>query len=189
MEIDKIFYICTTDVALLLFKRQEKKYLMRSILIVCIVLLGVSCQGNLGGDSEKSIQEIQADGGVSSIIRSPVTANEPVDSINVAKMDFQIENYDFGEVLEGDIVTHKFDFVNTGKVPLIINGARSTCGCTVPEWPKEPVPPGESGTISVKFDTKNKKNNQTKAVTITANTYPAQTKVFLKGFVIPKDNN
>ena len=162
---------------------------MRIILSVLILVVGLAaCQNNeLGSKSEKTIQEIQADGDVSSIIRSPVTASDQQDTVNVAQMSFESELYNFGEVLEGDVVKHTFKFTNTGKVPLIINGARSTCGCTVPDWPREPIPPGESGVIGVKFDTKNKKNNQNKPITITANTYPAQTKVYIEGFVIPKE--
>ncbi len=89
---------------------------------------------------------------------------------------------------EGEVVEHTYTFTNTGKAPLIIRGARSTCGCTVPEWPEEPIPPGQSGKIEVKFNTAGKKNQQTKPVTITANTYPTTTKVLLKGFVKPEDD-
>jgi hypothetical protein len=148
-----------------------------------------ACQDGLTSGSEKTIEEIKADGEVSSIIRNPVTATENADTVNVAKMVFEEDSYDFQEVLEGDVVKHSFHFKNEGKVPLIISGARSTCGCTVPEWPKDPIAPGEKGVIEVKFDTKNKKNKQSKPVTITANTYPAQTKVFLTGFVIPREEN
>lgn len=146
--------------------------------------------GQPGAVSEKSVEEIKQDGPIrnADIIRSPVSANEPLDTVNVAKMTFEETRYDFGEVQEGDIVEHVFAFTNTGKSPLIINSARSTCGCTVPEWPKEPIAPGESGVINVRFNTKNKKNKQTKPVTITANTYPTTTKVFVTGFVNPAES-
>jgi hypothetical protein len=144
-----------------------------------------ACQNN-SSSSEKSIEEVKADSKISSIIRNPVTANEPLDTINVAKITFENDNYNFGEVDEGAIVEHTFKFTNTGKVPLIITNARSTCGCTVPEWPKEPVEPGATGEIHVQFNTKNKKNEQVKPVTITANTYPSATKIFVNGFVNPK---
>jgi len=140
--------------------------------------------------SEKSVEEIKQDGPIrnSDIIRNPVSANEPLDTVNVAKMTFEEPRFDFGEVQEGEVVEHVFEFTNTGQSPLIINSARSTCGCTVPEWPKEPIPPGESGVINVRFNTKNKKNKQTKPVTITANTYPTTTKVFVTGFVNPAES-
>lgn len=144
-----------------------------------------SCQQNRFSQSEKSVQEIKADGPISNadIIRNPVTAEGPVDTVNVAKMSFEETTFDFGEVREGDIVKHTYKFVNTGKVPLIISDARSTCGCTVPTWPEEPIEPGAGGEIQVQFNTSNKGREQRKPITISANTYPAQTIVYLKGFV------
>jgi len=133
------------------------------------------------------VEEIQTEGKISSIIRSPVTANGMEDTLNVAKMKFEQYEFDFGEVKEGDEVERVFKFENVGKVPLLISHASSSCGCTVPEWPKEAIEPGEEGEILVRFNTTNKPNNQEKSVSITANTYPSVTKVMLKGFVNPKD--
>ena len=135
--------------------------------------------------SEKSIEEIRSSDLVSNsaIIRNPVSANEVTDTVNVAKMTFEETIYEFGEVDAGAIVTHTFNFTNTGKVPLIISDARSTCGCTVPDWPEELIHPGEKGAIKVKFNTKNMLRSQKKPVTIIANTYPSETKVYLSGFV------
>ena len=81
------------------------------------------------------------------------------------------------------MVEHTFSFTNQGKVPLLITDARSTCGCTVPEWPRQPIAPGQVAEISVRFDTQQKFNQQNKPVTITANTLPAQTTIYLRGFV------
>ncbi len=136
----------------------------------------------------KMIQGIKSDGTTSNadIIRNPITLGGELDTINVAKIQFEEMKHDFGTVKEGDIVDHVFKFKNTGKIPLIISDARSTCGCTVPKWPKEPIEPGESGTIPVKFDTKSKPKNQSKEITITANTYPKETKLYVVGFVTPK---
>lgn len=146
-----------------------------------------SCQGENTQTSEKSVDEIKAEGKISSIIRNPVTANEPTDTVNVAKMVFEETSYNFGEIEEGEIVNHTYKFTNTGTVPLLISNARSTCGCTVPVWPKDPVAPGESGELKVEFNSKGKKNTQKKPVTITANTYPSSTKVFLEGYVKSKE--
>ncbi|MCB0570303.1 MAG: DUF1573 domain-containing protein [Phaeodactylibacter sp.] len=155
--------------------------------------LALSCNNSGQPDtaSEKSVDEIKSEGPISNadIIRSPVTADEPVDTNNVAKMAFEEPSFDFGEVKEGEAVEHTFAFTNTGKAPLIINNARSTCGCTVPDWPREPIAPGHSGVISVRFDTHHKQNKQSKPITITANTYPATTRVFLSGFVHPADDS
>ncbi|NRB62795.1 MAG: DUF1573 domain-containing protein [Saprospiraceae bacterium] len=122
-------------------------------------------------------------GSNASIIRNPVEANQPLDSNAIASIQFDQTIFDFGEVMEGVLVEHTFSFANKGKVPLLITDARSTCGCTVPEWPRQPIPPGQVAEISVRFDTKQKFNQQNKPVTITANTLPAQTTIYLRGFV------
>ncbi|MFK8165025.1 MAG: DUF1573 domain-containing protein [Lewinella sp.] len=120
------------------------------------------------------------------LIRNPVDAGlDNIDTVNVAKLTFTEANeYAFGSVKEGEVITHDFTFTNTGKVPLLITKARSTCGCTVPAYPEQPIAPGAEGIISVAFDTKNKYGRQRKAVTITANTYPASTVVYMDGTVI-----
>lgn len=158
--------------------KKETKFLV--FFVLCAWGL-VSCQGDPG--REKRVESVPVDGSISSIIRNPATANAPLDTVNVAKISFEEPEYDFGEVTEGEEVTHVFRFTNTGKVPLLITDARSTCGCTVPSWPTEAVSPGAGGEIRVVFNTLNKVNEQHKEVTITANTYPAQTKIALVGNV------
>lgn len=99
-------------------------------------------------------------------------------------MQFSKEEHDFGTINDGDIVEHKFSFKNVGEAPLIITNATATCGCTVPEWPKEPIAVGGSGEILVRFNSKNKPGNQAKTVTITANTYPSANKVRIRANVL-----
>ena len=98
-------------------------------------------------------------------------------------MEFGESEFDFGTVDDGEKVNHNYKFTNTGSEPLIISNAKGSCGCTVPSWPKEPIPPGGTGEIQVQFDSKNKKGRQTKRVTITANTDPAQTFLTITGEV------
>ena len=150
-----------------------------------LLFLFFSCQEQ-SHNQEKSLQEIKASTTSvrnSDIVRNPVTADNPVDTLNVAKMAFDNIRHRYGAVKEGAIVTHTFTFKNVGKAPLIISNAKSTCGCTVPEWPKEPIPIGGTGEIFVKFDTKNKENFQTKPIFITANTHPSETTLYLMGKV------
>ena len=87
----------------------------------------------------------------------------------------------FGDITEGEIVEHTFEIVNNGEVPLIIESAKPSCGCTVPDWPKEPIPVGGKGQIFVKFDSKGKKGAQNKSITVTANTEPAINTLYLRG--------
>ena len=99
-------------------------------------------------------------------------------------MAFAETEYNFGKVKAGEKVEHEYTFKNNGKEPLVISNAKGSCGCTVPEWPKEPIAPGASGKIKVNFDSKGKSGPQTKQVTITANTDPVQTILYIKGDVI-----
>lgn len=125
---------------------------------------------------------------VSDIIRNPVSASQPLDTTNVARFEFEETTYNFGTVKEGDKVKHVFKFKNVGTVPLIITHARSTCGCTVPKWPKDAIEPGATSQISVVFNTTKKTNKQKKPVIITSNAYPSVVKVFIEGFVTPDPN-
>jgi hypothetical protein len=95
--------------------------------------------------------------------------------------------YDFGIADEGAIVKHVYKFTNTGSEPLIISNAKGSCGCTVPQWPKQPIPPGGRGEIAVEFDTKGKPGRQTKHVTVIANTSPAETHLEITGEVRSKE--
>ena len=87
-------------------------------------------------------------------------------------------------------MTKAFKFINTGKEPLIISKANASCGCTVPEWPKDAIAPGKSGEIKVVFDSKGKGavggRDESKRVTITANTDPADTYLTIKGKIDKK---
>src|SRR5690554_6773855 len=87
---------------------------------------------------------------------------------NGAKIDFTKEVHDYGTVKYGGNGTCKFEFKNSGNAPLIISRAQGSCGCTVPDWPKEPIAPGASAVISVKYDTK-RPGPINKSVTITSN--------------------
>lgn len=102
---------------------------------------------------------------------------------DVAVMTFTEEVYEFGTIQSGDKVSHVFKFTNTGTAPLVIKGAKSTCGCTVPRFPKEAVLPGQSAEISVVFNSKGKSGRQRKPINITANTTPVLTTVYIDGMV------
>ena len=102
---------------------------------------------------------------------------------NAPELKFDIETYDFGTIKQGDKVTHDFDFVNTGKEPLVISQATGSCGCTVPQWPKEPVAKGSKATIHVEFNSTGKMGMQDKTVTITSNSKSGQKVLHLKGNV------
>jgi Protein of unknown function (DUF1573) len=98
-------------------------------------------------------------------------------------LKFDEMSYAWGKIKEGEKMTHNFKFTNTGTNDLIISDARGSCGCTVPEWPKEPIKAGKSGELKVIFDSKGKVGEQSKTVTVTANTEPSNTVIMIKGTV------
>lgn len=100
-----------------------------------------------------------------------------------AQFTFDETEFNFGEVKEGEMVKHTYTFTNTGEIPLVIENASASCGCTVPNYPKEPIAPGAKSKIDVEFDTKGKAGMQNKTVTITANTKPAIFTLKLSGTV------
>lgn len=87
----------------------------------------------------------------------------------LAEITFEKNEHDFGNVTQGDKVSYDFEFTNTGQNDLVIADAKGSCGCTVPEYPKTPIKPGDGGTIKVSFDTTGKSGQNTKSVTLTCN--------------------
>ncbi|HET8827983.1 MAG TPA: DUF1573 domain-containing protein [Pelobium sp.] len=112
------------------------------------------------------------------------TTSVVVDSTLAPVIKFEKEIYEFGKIKQGESVSYNFKFENVGKSPLIIKEATATCGCTVPEFPKEPIPVGGSGQIKVTFNSEGKEGLQDKVVTILANTIPQNTEVHLVGEVV-----
>jgi Protein of unknown function (DUF1573) len=150
---------------------------------VLAIMLCFACKNEVG--TEGGVQTVQKpEGENASIVHNGVSASQSSDTVNVAMMMFEEPEFNFGEAKQGDVVKHEFKFKNTGRVPLLISDARSTCGCTVPEWPKEAIPVGGEGVITAKFNTEGKVNTQTKVITVTANTYPSETKIVVTGNVL-----
>ena len=106
-----------------------------------------------------------------------------------AEITFSETNYDFGAIEEGTLVTQVYTFTNTGSEPLILVDAKGSCGCTVPEWPKEPILPGETASLTVQFNSKNKRGKRNQKITITTNTSPPQTFLYLSGTIIQSEES
>jgi len=98
-------------------------------------------------------------------------------------MTFSKREHDFGNINDGDIVETVFDFENTGKMDLVITNASASCGCTIPEWPKHPIKPGEKASIKVKFNSRGKRNKQSKTVTLITNTKNGRELLVIKAMV------
>lgn len=104
-------------------------------------------------------------------------------------MEFEREEYDFGIIEEGTMVRQVYTFTNIGTEPLILINVKGSCGCTVPQWPRDPIAPGETASLTVEFNSKGKRGKRKQRVTITANTNPSQTYLYLKGEIKPKEES
>lgn len=105
---------------------------------------------------------------------------------NAPAISFDETTIDYGTINQGDEPYRSFKFTNTGEAPLIIKNAKGSCGCTVPEWPKKPILPGESDVIKVKYDT-NRIGNFRKTVRLTTNAVDEQVVLTIKGEVLKKE--
>lgn len=161
-----------------------QKSLHAFILSGFVMLFMVQCR-NKGTSGDVEIQKFDKD----SILKNDKVLKK-VDSVSkitdeqeearnkeVTSIKFDKEVYDFGECTEGDKVIKSIEFTNTGKLPLVINQAYGSCGCTVPKYNKEPIAPGKKGSIEIQFDSSHKPGANTKSVMIEANTNPPITTV------------
>lgn len=147
---------------------------MKKILIIAVLsLFVISCKESAANKINKENLEI---------------AKERDNEIKLggAKLNFDKTEHDFGIISEGDIVETVFKFTNTGKSELIITSAKGNCGCTVPDWPRQPILPGETGEIKVEFNSKGRPNLQQKNITITANTANGKEIIKVRAQVTPK---
>ncbi len=131
-------------------------------------------------DHSGSDGEIGAD-----LLEIPASGYDPKDASVLAAFRFDSTVIDMGRIAQGEQVEKTFRFVNSGSKELLISDVRGTCGCTVgKDWPKQPVKPGQGGTITVRFDSEGRGGHQLKTVTVVANTQPPTTVLTLKGEVM-----
>lgn len=143
---------------------------MKRVFIIAIAGLAISFSSCNSNKPKESSQDSVASSGAETASNASIAFENPV--------------YDFGKIKEGDKVTYDFKFKNAGTDPLIITNASTSCGCTVPDWPHEPIAPGASAIIKVVFDSAGKTGMQNKQVLITSNSTIPTTELFLKGEVL-----
>ena len=127
---------------------------------------------------ENASEKIKTDNVAQAAVRDEAAKAVPV-------MTFEKAEHDFGTIEQGAAQETAFKFTNTGNAPLIITDAKSSCGCTVPNPPKDPIAPGESSELMVKFNGAGQ-NQVTKTITVTANTEKGSEILRIKAFVNPK---
>lgn len=153
-------------------------------LALALLLLSAlpACEKTKPADATTAAGRTEEDLSAEDLISNPNTANPqevPVPN-DLGVMTFDEKEFTFGDIHQGEVVKHIFHFTNTGKKPIIIDNASSSCGCTVPTYPREPVPPGGKGQIDVQFNSAGKIDLVTKVVTIRANTVPNINEVTIK---------
>jgi len=119
------------------------------------------------------------------LVTNPKSATES--SNKQAAIKFNKEEHDFGTLLQGEVVTYSFHFTNTGNMPLIISEVGSSCGCTVGDYPREPIAPGKTGDIKVTYNSAGHHGFQSRFLTVMSNTNPAKTTLRIKGTVQTPD--
>jgi hypothetical protein len=155
---------------------------MKQVLFATLLITIAAC--NQAGTGTKTT----SDSGMlsTSLIENPRTA-AGMDSAKAKKMptmDFKDTLHNFTTIKEGEMVTYDFDFMNSGKSPLIISSATGSCGCTIAEYPHDPVLPGKGGTIKVIFNSTAKFGHQEKSVTLSTNTIRGLYLLYIQGDVI-----
>jgi hypothetical protein len=104
-----------------------------------------------------------------------------------AVIAWERSTHDFGDIFQGDKVEHTFRFINTGNKDLVITNVEVTCGCTTPKgWPRDPIPPGEKGELTVAFNSVGKIGKQNKVVTITSNSTGSVNQIMFSATVLEK---
>lgn len=157
-----IFYFCS-----LIYMKKLSKYILLASLFLVIFSACNNNSGNLSTD----------------VVSNPNTANGEVKD-NLPRIEFEKEIHDFDKVIQGERVSYGFKFKNMGKSDLVVSEVKTSCGCTTPKFPKEPIKPGEERVITVTFDSKGRKGIQNKSVTILSNCQPSTTVVRIKAMVI-----
>ncbi len=158
-----------------------------------IALVAVVATGCKNRDAEKKIAELESRlaeiEGKNTPAATPAATPAPVAEKPAGPLpaiEFDTEDFDFGTINEGQVVEHTYSFKNTGEAPLIIQNAQPSCGCTVPDWTKDPIPVGGTGYVKASFDSNGKPNMQNKTITVTTNAWPTTKIIRFKAMVKPK---
>jgi hypothetical protein len=147
--------------------------IINTVLTIIILLFAWGCGGSANDGSKLP----------SNIVNNPNSAsNKSADG--TAEIEFEKTMHDFGRIIQGEKVTYAFKFKNTGTGDLIISDVSSSCGCTIPNFTKEPVKPGKTGWLKVTFESDNRRGFQNKTVTVVSNTQPNTTLIKIKAQIV-----
>ena len=149
-----------------------KPSLFFTVILFVVMFAGSSCDRHSKGD-------LPAD-----VIMNPNSASGVNDPDKLPVIEFETDFHDFGKLMAGEKVTYSFKFTNKGKGLLLISRVSTSCGCAVSEYPKEPIKPGEGGTIDVSFDSEGRIGLQNKSITVFSNTQPPTSLLRIQASVV-----
>jgi hypothetical protein len=147
-----------------------KRIIILSGVLCFLIIFSISCKNGSSSTDTKSLS--------TDIVKNPNTANGVSDTSDLPVFKFEEEIHDFGRIYQDEKVSYAFKFKNVGKSDLVITDAHASCGCTIADYPKTPIPANGNGIIDVTFNSEGKTGYQSKNVTIIANTQP-NTKVLV----------
>lgn len=150
--------------------------MMKRVFLFGMLIAVMLCSCGQGGDNNKLSGDL---------VTNPKSAQS--NRIGQPVIQFDKTEYDFGKILQGEVVTYTFHFTNTGDAPLIISAVDKSCGCTASDFPRQPIAPGEKGEIKITYDSKGHHGFQTKTLTVSANTNPSLTTLRVKAEVRTPD--
>jgi len=139
--------------------------------LACMIVLIISCNNS------------QDDKLPAGIVENPISADGKGDLSGLPMINFEESEHDFGRVIQGEVVTYAFKFINTGASDLLISNVSSSCGCTVTKYSKERILPEEEGYVQVTFNSSGRKGFQSKKINVYANTQPKLTSLTIKAQV------
>lgn len=121
------------------------------------------------------------------VVNNPNSASGKSGPDALPVLTFEKDFHDFGNLRSGEKVTYSFKFKNTGKSMLVISSVTTSCGCTVSDYPKQPIKPGDQGTVDVSFDSARRRGIQNKTITVFSNTQPPTTQLSIKAMVVESE--
>ena len=146
---------------------------MRYFAFIGVLIIFLTSCGN---DNDKNFS--------TDLVKNPKTASGKEDMSDLPVISFDKEVHDFGKITQGEKVTFNFRFKNTGKSDLLITSVNTSCGCTVSDFPREPIKPGKGGAIRVTFDSEGRRGVQNKTITVVSNCQPDTKVLRIKAMVI-----
>ena len=150
--------------------------------IIAAAILVFSIQGCKSGNDK-------APGSVNpALVNNPISASGTKNTGGLPQIAFETTKHDFGIMVQGERLTYTFKFTNTGGSDLIISDASSTCGCTIPDWSKAPVKPGDQGKIEVQFNSAGKSGSVSKTIKVLTNAQPNTVEIEITAEVYVPDS-